>query len=793
MKKKYFSHLFIFPLIFAFLLFSPKYIFADNCWEEFQCNGGCKGELQKRTCCANDDETSCDSWIVEKTCQAWQMCKASPSASQSGCFCEGQCLETPKNPRYYNNPTYSDQPDKNEGPNNILLPVKFDWDDGFSPINSSEGFIYYKVTIDNTNKGVYSTVVNKSEYNYFNDENAGACLLKSGATHNWQVKACCNEDGTNCQEDAKKLQATFTTNPAPEPKLPYDPDWAGPNKAENLSIEEIEKLEWCEIDNPSEWQGTDGKTYTYYDTSMGGKIYYRPLSYKVLIYYKEGDNDVCHPNLKTENGCKEIILSLDNDTNEPFPPFQFLDRNHSFFTKNNSYSWKVAACKDTAANYCTNYSQLWRFKTQDFTLEKPKLTSPPNEKEIPVGLPVLISWDSPYATSWIYQISEIGQGKTDVSNISLDWPQLKLNTQYNWKVWPCWDFEGKECESFFAGPFYFKTTGRPPSSEIMNPEGENIQIPVNFTWENVPGAKSFIFKIQGDDLNLTTSIEKAEFSLGYPDLKQEKTYSWQIKTCAKEKDNDCVKNQTCCGDWSQIKTFQTFKLSAPSAPLVPSDNETIFTYQMPMSFSWEPVSGAKYYKYTITYTSKSPDEVSEECIEGTKQEKIVSSSSDFISLNCLGDYEWQVITCLDENCQESGDQSLWRYKLFQAESENNEGEIKSSLVPCGRNVDDPNTPWNERESCQIKHFFIMIFKIIDFFLWKIVPIVLILLIIASGIIFYFSLQLEGTEPLIKIKSLWKATAIGCGIVFLAWTIVSFVLNLFNYQTGIFGPWWKFPL
>jgi hypothetical protein len=84
----------------------------------------------------------------------------------------------------------------------------------------------------------------------------------------------------------------------------------------------------------------------------------------------------------------------------------------------------------------------------------------------------------------------------------------------------------------------------------------------------------------------------------------------------------------------------------------------------------------------------------------------------------------------------------------------------------------------------------MIFSIIDFLLWKVIPIVLVLLTLASGVIFYFSGQLGITDPPSQVKSLWKAAGIGLAVVFLAWTGISLILGLFGYQVGLLGPWWK---
>ena len=870
-------------------------------WYEYKCDSSdCDGDIDRRRCevykdgnCPSNCESDqccvrCTKWELCRECGSWQKpIRGEPctNCSLAGlqtpddifkCKCKGECIDTPVNDKYFNDPTIDlDSPENchllhatnlscydqdlkqallekigraEMDKNKVFLPVKLDWDPVRGDINGwAEGneckicqdcpegcsdecydkpecVKSYEIIINGEMRSCEALKkidelkedIEKNPQNKAADENKieiirkyeldmsepyatttdksefippCSCMFKSNRAYTWHVKACCDAGGTSCGPES---DWSFTTSPAPEPKLPYDPDWAGPGRSINLTKEQIEKLKWCEIDDQLEWQGADGNRYNYHETTVEGEEYYRPLTYKVLVYYKkeEGGEDLCHPNLKREGECHELILTPDEAAGELFPPFQFWDKDHIFFTKLTPYAWKVAACKDISANYCTDYSQFWRFSAEDFILDKPQVVSPPNDEVTPVGLPVLISWSSPYAMSWNYEVSGgIGQGKTSTHNVSFDWPQLQLNTVYSWKVQPCWDFESKDCEDIWSDTYFFKTTGRPPN--LIKPGGSNISIPVIFEWESVPGAKSYWFKIQGDGLNKEVVVEESKTSLDYPDLHQETDYSWQVKTCAKEKEEACVKNQTCCGAWSSAN-FTTFKLGTPSNPS-PPDNQKVFTYEMPGNFSWEPVPYARYYKYTINYVSKSADEATEECQPQERiVEKIVTQPSDFVSLNCLGEYEWQVTACLDAGCQETGDpSSIWLFELVQSGGPGGGGFVGSltgGLVPCGRTFDDPNTPWNERDSCQIKHIFILIKSIIDFLLWKLAPLLLVFLLVYTGAIYY--LAMGAPEAIARVKSLWRAAGIGYLLIFIAWNIVSFALTLFGYRVGIFGPWWK---
>jgi hypothetical protein len=181
--------------------------------------------------------------------------------------------------------------------------------------------------------------------------------------------------------------------------------------------------------------------------------------------------------------------------------------------------------------------------------------------------------------------------------------------------------------------------------------------------------------------------------------------------------------------------------------------------EKPVAVGVREVLGARFYQYKVDYLSKAAEEARESCTnlvgKTVIDNKIVSSKSDQSGLTCLGDYQWQVRACLDRDCNDFGSwSSLLHFTLLPATPPS-----WGSLVPCGRYTDNPNTPWDETEACQIKHIFFMIQNILNFALWRIGPIILVLLALVSGIIFYFSGQLEMPDPISKVKSLWKAAGI----------------------------------
>jgi len=810
-------------ILFIFLLFGAFLVHAVNLspaerkepictteteteiWNEFRCQMISCGQdnIQKRTCSKSRSRTccngSCGAWsdwsipyceneTIINTCnRRWQRCDGPIfwTRVMPQCLCVGQCLETPKNPRYFNNPNCPNPANpKCEReylmiPDNVLLPVKLDWDDvyGWREPTGPQSYVFTterikrhnfvdgalkKVDIIPSEKIIPDKILTQSEYNILEKQNS--CFLKSGAGYGWGVKACCNLNGTNCGEPSSWK---FDTNFAPEPKAPFDPDWMGEEKKEKELL--TTTLNWCESDFRQEWQE-------------------QPLSYKLNVFKVQDGREVCHPFLRIGRECHSQIIRKDFGR---YPAPSFLNEEHNFFTKDNIYSWQTAVCKDRAATECTNFSQIWRFQIDD-TLRAPILLAPPNNRDIPVGLPALLQWTSPLgARSFIYHIyqdnNRILNGITVSPNISFDHPQLALNTLYNWRIMPCWDERGRNCQTnVWSERRYFKTTGRSPAIETMKPAGTNIPIPTSFVWENIPGARSYRFRIQGINLNREIIVDEPKAFLAFPDLLQETQYSWQVKACARPMGG-------LCGDWSSPQTFTTFKLGTPTELIVSphkDNNPGIILTGDLHTFSWK--LHASHHQFNLTYQRVKGEE-REKCIELEQKEKtkILTTNSLFFPLECRGSYQWQVRGCLDKECTEDGS-GAWSEKqkipLIARVAE--PGTTRGGLVPCGRRFDNPNTPWVETDRCQIKHIFIMFYLILNFFLWTILPLALVVLVVYTGAMFYFSLSAEIPDIMPKIKALWRSVGIGFGVIFFAWIFVSWALTLLNYQVGIFGPWWQ---
>jgi hypothetical protein len=171
--------------------------------------------------------------------------------------------------------------------------------------------------------------------------------------------------------------------------------------------------------------------------------------------------------------------------------------------------------------------------------------------------------------------------------------------------------------------------------------------------------------------------------------------------------------------------------------------------------------------------------------EQGEEAPITDKNQFFLYSYCLGDYQWTVRSCWDEKCEKASDYSaIWEFKAVQPIP----AKWDTGIVPCGRRYNNPDTPYNEREPCQLKHFGFMFQNIIDFLLWRIGLIVLLVLTIVTGLIYYSSLG--DTEKILQIKAMWRAAGTGFLIMLLAWTAINLLLAVLGFDVEFFGRWWK---
>lgn len=572
------------------------------------------------------------------------------------------------------------------------------------------------------------------------------CSMTNNQSYQWQVRACA---GGTCSDWAPGQQ--FTTSRAPEITSPFDSDWQSKEKARNAAP----ALSWC---------------------PTAGAV-----SYFLELYQKQG------------TAFNKVVLP-----ERFFPPTTEYndDMGWQAIKKATSYGWQIAACPgaNTAKTGCGPFSQFWEFDTQ-IKLKVPINLEPPDGSA--VNLSTTLSWRGDrYAAGYLLNIQGPGMNKEfprllfsdfSLDDIWSDW--LALDTRYNWRAASCegsaTSTTGLICEDETTGSvkwsdtISFLTTGAPTANiglEPFNSQGQ-VGLPLIISWDPVPGAASYNYEIPGIKSSVLRSpnLENPQITLFFepPYLQQGQTYDVLIKTCADEA------GLAFCG----APTAAQFTVAPLEAPTVSAENLFIPSIKAIAS----EVFGANAYQYQLLYTSTAPDETAEcQAKIGSATESVARSAQNTIFARCAGQYELRVRGCIDDSCAESSGWGQWGGPLSLTIQEQGGG----GLIPCGRGANDDATSWDERDPCGIKHIFLLIKILLDFLMFRLTPIALVLLTLYSGVIFYLALPTGAAEPLAKIKSLWKAAGIGLLITFFAWLAINTFLGFIGFNVGIFGNWYN---
>jgi len=727
-------------------------------------------------------------------CSTWQ--KGS-KAVKSGidvatCICTNTCLSVPLNHYYYNDPVNKT---RQSDENSLTLPLVLAWDnveawqkeDGsyvwnwpaYAGASGKEtvtskifGVQSYVLEIDNTNNdlndsqstgGIFRRILKTNEFNP--EKDFYPCFFNSATTYKWRVRPCCNSDGSNCLPENQAPWWEFTTSPAPEPINPDDTNWNGSGNTNTVSFDGLQ-IKWCRV---------YFQKYKRYATS-----------YKLMVTSDESGGQSCHPLLKMEGECKDEDIYADATSGKVVTSYPVESRqDYAFFTRNRTYVWKMRTCYSDNANDCSDYGQAWTISTKTDPIGTPRADYPENDPagNKLIGLPVKLSWSVPDgANSFIYETSfDSGEKKSATPNAPgslstasekavFDADNLQPNTQYKWRVRACSNFNSSNCDGWSEW-FLFTTTGRPPKTESLS---ATSNIPADFVWEAVEGAKSYNFSLQkaGEDpvvtvLNTPKMLEKPEFTVNYPDIDQQTTYYWKIQTCAHD-------NGTACGEWSAENSITTSEITTPLAAR-PAAGETIYADQPYQTLSWSGINGSLAYRYTLTLANPAENsDCQQETIEG-----ITTTTSKSLPMNCLGEYSLAVVACVDAQCQSVSPKGEWNFTLDQREPSS-----KNSLAVCGTGYDKPDTAWNEREECGPKHLALLIKVFLDFLLFKLSFFLLPILVLITGFLFYSPF---GTPDLLgRVKTMWKAVGIGYALLLFGWLITGIILSLIGYQ----ALWWK---
>jgi len=107
------------------------------------------------------------------------------------------------------------------------------------------------------------------------------------------------------------------------------------------------------------------------------------------------------------------------------------------------------------------------------------------------------------------------------------------------------------------------------------------------------------------------------------------------------------------------------------------------------------------------------------------------------------------------------------------------------MVPCGRENNDPATPWDDTEPCSLCYLIMLLNQITNFLL-KIASAIAILAFVITGFLFITSSGNPERKNLAKTSFKW--IIVGFFIIFLAWLFVDFLLSVWGYLDPLGGKW-----
>ncbi|MFH1841270.1 MAG: pilin [Candidatus Nealsonbacteria bacterium] len=112
------------------------------------------------------------------------------------------------------------------------------------------------------------------------------------------------------------------------------------------------------------------------------------------------------------------------------------------------------------------------------------------------------------------------------------------------------------------------------------------------------------------------------------------------------------------------------------------------------------------------------------------------------------------------------------------------------LIPCGKDGDilEPGESPEVAARCQLCHVFVMLDGIIDFLLFKIIPLVAVLMLVIGGAMLLFAGG--NTNTFSTAKNIITSTVIGLVVIFSAWLIVNTIfmfIGLSQFGFSLTGP------
>lgn len=652
--------------------------------------------------------------------------------------CSGQCYPAPQVKKL---------DDNSFSPKNVFdstkkpkLPINFEWENNVETTVEAEScqvdFYTYQVP-GTTAQGT----VNLPDRNVIVDPDE--CKLNPNSSYTFGVQACANN---TCGATGT---LPFATSNAPQPLTPYDPDWEDEKSA---SARFPAEFTWCEYPDPS------------------------VKSYALNFYELKKDGTRGKQVLLTGTSSKAKTEYFDSS----------LKGGLNQLGKGAPYLWEIGACSDSGAKQCGNFSQFWSL-VPGGELKAPLQLFPASGAF--VNMADALQWQGVvFATHYVVNIKGASLGKdffTQNNQLSLGkiWKELALTTSYEWKVAPCggapMSQDIKDCKNDhgtipWSNEQQFTTTGaKPLNLQIAPTEAGVAGIPLTLDWDAMGGAASYEIVVPP---NPRIVSDKSETTLQYPLLKTKTPYSFAVKTCADKLGNVCGLEAS--------GSFTTVTLASP--PLtVPTLGQKEFDPST--HISWSAVFSGNFYSYILTFLSPSSQETSSECTKTHEVAgQITAENGATVRFRCLGNYTLSVQACVDADCKEAGGSTTSTLSVEKLLAPS------GGLVPCDRGNDDARTVGvDERKPCGIEHIFLLIRNLIDFVLWKLTLIIVVLMATATGAMIFFSFG--GPDVMTKVRSLWKSVGMGVLILLFSWLFLNILLGLVGFNIKFYGKWYDLPL
>jgi len=230
-----------------------------------------------------------------------------------------------------------------------------------------------------------------------------------------------------------------------------------------------------------------------------------------------------------------------------------------------TYQWRVKPCNEYGG-ICGDWSDTWTFKTGGAPPDN-GFEAYPVDSNNRIIFPVNLRWDkSPGARSYKVFLED-SEGNETIRNtrsntLSIDYPDLKVDTVYNWRVKSCIDDCSEVCGEFSSLQSFTTMTIGLPGGDISPADNSESTNPdkVLFHWDKVPGAKFYHYKIY-DSVGDTIFNEKVSFNSFYylpAEFPGNGFYEWEARACL---DKNCVSD---AGEWSPRWSFELKVEAAPS-------------------------------------------------------------------------------------------------------------------------------------------------------------------------------------------------------------------------------------